>query len=204
MAWLYKRSGSAKWWIGYRVNGRQVLCSTGTSNLIAAERELEKIQTIVSAQRGYVSEASEQMNATTANCSNDWLAGARAGMLKIPVESFLATYVWKAPPRTPGIYFLILRGVIVYIGQSKDVHQRIIQHRDSPEKDFDEAVILPTPETQLDKIEKYCIGMLHPPQNKTRWNKPVVFMKTGRRLLNAWLEHYVTKPDETAITPKVT
>jgi len=49
MAWLYQRPGSSKWWIGYRVNGRQVLRSTKTRDRKAAERQLAKLESVAQA-----------------------------------------------------------------------------------------------------------------------------------------------------------
>jgi integrase len=51
MAWLYKQSGSQNWWIGYRLNGRQILRSTKTSDRKQAERELEKLNSIAHAHK---------------------------------------------------------------------------------------------------------------------------------------------------------
>ena len=42
MAWIYQRGGV--WWLGYRVNGKQILRSTGTSDRKAADKELAKIK----------------------------------------------------------------------------------------------------------------------------------------------------------------
>jgi integrase len=50
MAWLYQRNGSNKWWIGYRVNGHQILRSTKTSDRKTAERQLAKLESIAQAQ----------------------------------------------------------------------------------------------------------------------------------------------------------
>jgi integrase len=46
MAWLFKQTGSDNWWIGYRVNGKQVRKSTKTSDQKAAQRQLEKLESI--------------------------------------------------------------------------------------------------------------------------------------------------------------
>ncbi len=46
MAWLYKRSGSEFWWIGYRLNDRQILRSTKTSDRSLAEQELSKLKAV--------------------------------------------------------------------------------------------------------------------------------------------------------------
>jgi hypothetical protein len=49
MAWLYKQDGSDNWWIGYRVNGKQVRRSTKTSDRKAAERQLAKLESVAQA-----------------------------------------------------------------------------------------------------------------------------------------------------------
>ena len=51
MAWIYKQKGSENWWLGYRHNGKQILRSTGTSDQVAAEQELEKVNLIFGAHR---------------------------------------------------------------------------------------------------------------------------------------------------------
>jgi integrase len=44
MAWLYKQAGSDNWWIGQRVNGRQIRKSTGTSDKTEAQKKLAAIE----------------------------------------------------------------------------------------------------------------------------------------------------------------
>ena len=51
MAWLYKQNGSENWWLGYRLNGRQYLRSTKTSDRKKAEQELAKLNAIDQAHR---------------------------------------------------------------------------------------------------------------------------------------------------------
>ena len=52
MAWLYKQKGkSQNWWLGYRVNGKQVLRSTGTSDDLQAQRELNKVESLFTHHR---------------------------------------------------------------------------------------------------------------------------------------------------------
>jgi integrase len=46
MAWLFKQTGSENWWIGCRVNGKQIRKSTKTSDREAAQRQLEKLESI--------------------------------------------------------------------------------------------------------------------------------------------------------------
>lgn len=51
MAWLYKRPDSLHWWIGWRVNGRQFLQSTGTADRKKAEQKLCELEFIEQAKR---------------------------------------------------------------------------------------------------------------------------------------------------------
>jgi integrase len=51
MAWLYKQAQSENWWIGYRLNGRQYLRSTKTSDRKKAEQELAKLNAIDQAHK---------------------------------------------------------------------------------------------------------------------------------------------------------
>src|SRR5687767_342074 len=51
MAWLYQRPGTANYWIGYRVGGKQFLKSTGTAKKSEAEKELEKFEVMAAAKR---------------------------------------------------------------------------------------------------------------------------------------------------------
>lgn len=50
MAWLYLRPDSARWWIGFRKNGRQFLLSTKTSDRRQAEIKLRTYETIEQAE----------------------------------------------------------------------------------------------------------------------------------------------------------
>ncbi len=51
MAWLYKQKGSGNWWVGYRLNGKQFLRSTGTQDKAQAEREKTKLEMIDQAHK---------------------------------------------------------------------------------------------------------------------------------------------------------
>jgi hypothetical protein len=76
-------------------------------------------------------------------------------------------FKWVMPQRTPGIYFLLKEGNLVYVGKSINIHARVMQHRDIKDKDFDEVILMPVPEDELSRIENYYIGLLKPPLNKT-------------------------------------
>ena len=51
MPWLYKQKGSDNWWLGYRMNGKQVLESTKTSDRAKAEKILAKMEAGAAAHR---------------------------------------------------------------------------------------------------------------------------------------------------------
>ena len=51
MAWIYQRPGSEYWWLGYRLNGRQYLRSTKTSDQKKAEQELAKLNAVDQAHK---------------------------------------------------------------------------------------------------------------------------------------------------------
>lgn len=63
-----------------------------------------------------------------------------------------------------GIYFLCLKGSIVYIGQSYNVSSRIAQHIES--KEFDSAYYIMVPREKLDEYETALIRHYDPPLNK--------------------------------------
>jgi integrase len=51
MPWLYKQRGSEYWWVGYRVNGRQMLRTTKKKSRADAEKVLAQMTAMVEAQR---------------------------------------------------------------------------------------------------------------------------------------------------------
>jgi len=68
-------------------------------------------------------------------------------------------------PRICGVYFLLFRGQVVYVGQSKDVVARINRHIDEHLKEFDRVLYLPCPAELLDYYEKRLIVLLRPQYN---------------------------------------
>ncbi len=96
MAWLYRQKGSANWWLGYRVNGKQVLRSTGHTDRRDAEKELVKVQTMFEHSRaGSLTEELYQAltgatlpKITLASELEDWLKECRA----TTAEKTLARY----------------------------------------------------------------------------------------------------------------
>ncbi len=51
MAWLFKYKNSTVWWIGYRLNGRQYLRTTGQRDRAEADKELERLNSMMAAQK---------------------------------------------------------------------------------------------------------------------------------------------------------
>lgn len=66
-----------------------------------------------------------------------------------------------------GVYFLFRGDDCIYVGQSKNVHTRVREHRlgRNGSKDFDTYSWLPVPEEKLDQAELHYIETLMPPLN---------------------------------------
>ncbi|WP_120636053.1 helix-turn-helix domain-containing protein [Ruegeria sp. EL01] len=69
------------------------------------------------------------------------------------------------PDRLPrsGVYFLILNGHVVYVGQSRNIVQRINTHR--ADKAFDKVQVFPCEPYELNDYEGFFIRLLRPPLN---------------------------------------
>lgn len=63
-------------------------------------------------------------------------------------------------PLTCGIYFLVRDGVVVYVGQSKNVHRRINDHKSG--KEFDRINVIECLEKDLDQLEALYIKKFRP------------------------------------------
>jgi hypothetical protein len=65
---------------------------------------------------------------------------------------------------TSGVYFLIQRGEVVYVGQSKNVFHRLARHvRDG--RDFEAFNVITCPESELDALESQYIIAFAPRMN---------------------------------------
>lgn len=69
----------------------------------------------------------------------------------------------------PGIYFIFLKGYLVYIGKSESVSRRISNHRDS--FTFDEVYYVNCPIEKLTKYEAYYIAKYKPLRNLERYEQ---------------------------------
>lgn len=65
------------------------------------------------------------------------------------------------PAQMSGVYFLVRDNRLVYIGQSKSVWRRIAVHS----VEFDRAFVIPTPESDLSRIEGSLIRHFRPSDN---------------------------------------
>jgi hypothetical protein len=91
----------------------------------------------------------------------------------------------------PVVYFLLHKNVIVYVGQSTQLHCSIDRHlrerfpkrtRPAPSygryrkyarKVFDRVVFYPVPKRRLDAVEQACITYFDPKYNTTRYHRKV-------------------------------
>jgi hypothetical protein len=102
---------------------------------------------------------------------------ARAHMVNPPVTDGEPAALTGIGPLHPwsgvrsGVYFLLLEGVVVYVGQSVTVDARIIAHVSA--KEFDQAWWTPCDPTKLDETEQRYIDLFRPTLNKRRgWPHP--------------------------------
>lgn len=85
--------------------------------------------------------------------------------LPIPESEILATAV---PAATMcGVYFLILRAEVVYVGQSIDVFGRLSRHLKTGRIPFDCFNIMPCAVEDLDDLEAQYIAAIVPRHNKS-------------------------------------
>lgn len=71
-----------------------------------------------------------------------------------------------------GVYFLFDKGVLVYIGQSTDIHRRIQDHKQN--KIFDSYGFVECDVRELDKKEKSLIKLYNPKYNITHNNQQLL------------------------------
>lgn len=67
----------------------------------------------------------------------------------------------------PGIYMLLLKGKVVYVGQSNRVMQRLSTHSIDV-TEFDDIMFLPCNECDLRRLEAYYIDLHQPARNVMR------------------------------------
>ena len=77
----------------------------------------------------------------------------------------------------PGVYFLCLKGEVVYVGQSVHPSARVSNHQTDSQKNFDTVYLLPVPQSELNDVESAFIHHLMPVQQGG--------LKIGRKKPNA-------------------
>lgn len=78
-------------------------------------------------------------------------------------EEILRTSIPLSPLR--GVYFLLDRGKVVYIGRSVNCYVRIGTHFDECTKVFDSYYVIECKEKELDDLEMQYIGKFMPKYN---------------------------------------
>jgi len=67
---------------------------------------------------------------------------------------------------TSGIYFLMLDGVVVYVGQARDMRRRVSDHIAEGVKTFDTIAYVPCRVDRLNEVERGYIEKLMPKYNR--------------------------------------
>lgn len=84
-------------------------------------------------------------------------------LLDLSDDELLAARLPSAP--LVGIYFLMLAGSVVYIGQSKHILRRVWEHRRKPVVAFDAVAWVPVDQADLGEAERRLIARFRPPGN---------------------------------------
>lgn len=93
------------------------------------------------------------------------------------------------PPRINGIYFLILSGEVVYVGQSSDIVQRIYTHIDHRDMAFDDVVYVECADEETDALEGTLIRFLKPRCNTQTWCSAGRNARRTKALLQSAVDH---------------
>lgn len=79
-----------------------------------------------------------------------------------------------------GVYLLLHRGEVQYIGMSTDVMARVGQHRRRHPGSFDEVAFVAVSEEHMERVEAFLIARFNPPHN----SRDECVYPQDRRLLN--------------------
>lgn len=77
-----------------------------------------------------------------------------------------------------GVYFLLIRGVVIYVGQTHDIINRILQHKAQLMK-YDKVRFIKCDESKLSYYEKRWIEKFRPINNKQHKRKVVKIIELG-------------------------
>ena len=76
----------------------------------------------------------------------------------------------EALPAICGIYLLLIKDRVFYVGQSVNVYSRLAQHR--TERQFDKAMFIEVKQRDLARVEKFFILTLRPKWNRVGMKRP--------------------------------
>jgi hypothetical protein len=83
-------------------------------------------------------------------------------ILALEHDVIVATSQCVGYERLCGVYFLILNGSIVYVGQTVDLWHRLIGHRSRRGVRFDRVAWIAVPEPYLDMVESWYFHRFKP------------------------------------------
>lgn len=89
-----------------------------------------------------------------------------------------------------GVYFLIHKGKIIYVGQSTDVYNRLTYHLHKG-REFTHFSFVECPVEMLDDLEHHYIITLNPPENIDK-DKRIITPKSRRHLDRSLHINYLT------------
>lgn len=95
-------------------------------------------------------------------------AKKETGNFPMSIECICSLPSLSIEPPIRGIYFLLMRGEVVYIGQTHHLAQRIIGHRDRGAFHFDEVRYLQMDSGNMNRVEREMIARFRPAFNSKR------------------------------------
>ncbi|TXH43039.1 MAG: GIY-YIG nuclease family protein [Desulfurellales bacterium] len=118
-----------------------------------------------------------------------WCSGSRT-IGTTPVSLVLDGFTNVTPILRAGVYALVAKGVIIYIGQAKNIHNRITTHRQQATRAargqsipdwlpvrgfvFDEVHVRPCRVEDLDALEREMINLYKPRFNQSLKTKDMI------------------------------
>lgn len=93
-------------------------------------------------------------------------AQACDGVIPEALKDLAEVAVSHAVPRSPGVYFLISAGKVVYVGQGLSIFRRIHDHASQPYIQFDSVCWITVSPARLNYVERFWIKRLRPEENR--------------------------------------
>lgn len=76
-----------------------------------------------------------------------------------------APYEFGQGPDDTGIYFIVNKGKIIYVGRAKQISVRLAQHHDQCCFPVEHYFHISVPQTLCESVESYYINRIRPPEN---------------------------------------